>query len=366
VPVFPDVYAVYKKGSWAFHFGFGPNAGGGSAEFNDGLPSFEQEIAKLPIGITTQIGMPTSKYSSEIAFKGSSAFYGYQVGASYAVTKKLGVSLGVRYLQAVNTYEGSITNIMVNPTHPVFNPTGAMISASAFFNQLYQATVAMGTPNPVLLGYAKNTADKQVDAKQTGSGVTPIIGVNYQFSDKVSAGIKYELQTALELTNETKVDGSGLFPDGAKSNSDVPAILAGGVAYKPIPKLLLAVSGNYYFDTAVSWESRKVKPDGNTWEAQLGAQYCLTPKWAVSVGYNLAKVSLPDEFQSDLNHNLSSNSFGFGFRWQALKALAVDLGALITLYDEFTESQTSPFGAYDLTYSRDNWDVAIGLCYSLK
>ncbi|RPH99092.1 MAG: hypothetical protein EHM72_12135, partial [Calditrichaeota bacterium] len=255
VPAFPDVYAVYKKGAWAFHFGFGPNAGGGSAEFNDGLPSFEQEIAKLPIGITTQIGMPTSKYSSEIAFKGSSAFYGYQVGASYAMTKKLGVSLGVRYLQAVNTYEGSITNIMVNPTHPVFNPTGAMISASAFFNQLYQATVAMGAPNPVLLGYAKNTADKQVDAKQTGSGITPIIGLNYQFSDKVSAGLKYELQTALELTNETTVDDAGLFPDGEKSNSDVPAILAGGVAYKPIPKLLLALSGNYYFDTAVSWES---------------------------------------------------------------------------------------------------------------
>ncbi len=47
VPVFPTAFAVYKKENWAFSLGFGPNAGGGSAEFKDGLPSFEIPISKL-------------------------------------------------------------------------------------------------------------------------------------------------------------------------------------------------------------------------------------------------------------------------------------------------------------------------------
>ncbi|MBN1985529.1 MAG: hypothetical protein JW761_04445, partial [Prolixibacteraceae bacterium] len=44
VPVFPTAFAVYKKENWAFSLGFGPNAGGGSADFDRGLPSFEIPI----------------------------------------------------------------------------------------------------------------------------------------------------------------------------------------------------------------------------------------------------------------------------------------------------------------------------------
>ena len=47
VPAFPTAFAVYKKENWAFSFGFGPNGGGGSADFDEGLPSFEIPISKV-------------------------------------------------------------------------------------------------------------------------------------------------------------------------------------------------------------------------------------------------------------------------------------------------------------------------------
>ncbi len=47
-PLFPSAYAVYKKDRFAVAFGFNPIGGGGGAKFEDGLPSFEMQVAGLP------------------------------------------------------------------------------------------------------------------------------------------------------------------------------------------------------------------------------------------------------------------------------------------------------------------------------
>ena len=56
IPVFPDLYAVYKKDKWAFSLGIGPAAGGGTAEFARGLPSFEIQVSKAVPGLGVQEG----------------------------------------------------------------------------------------------------------------------------------------------------------------------------------------------------------------------------------------------------------------------------------------------------------------------
>lgn len=65
VPVFLDVYGVYKKGRMAFSFGFGPNAGGGSADFKKGLPSFEIPFSTLP-SLISSMGVPTTAYQLDM------------------------------------------------------------------------------------------------------------------------------------------------------------------------------------------------------------------------------------------------------------------------------------------------------------
>ncbi|HEX2936108.1 MAG TPA: transporter, partial [Bacteroidales bacterium] len=40
-PFFPTLYAAYNVNKFSFSFGFNPVGGGGSAEFKNGLPSFE-------------------------------------------------------------------------------------------------------------------------------------------------------------------------------------------------------------------------------------------------------------------------------------------------------------------------------------
>ena len=46
-PVFPSLYAAWTKGKFAVSFGFNPIGGGGGAEYNDGLFSFEKDLTLL-------------------------------------------------------------------------------------------------------------------------------------------------------------------------------------------------------------------------------------------------------------------------------------------------------------------------------
>jgi long-subunit fatty acid transport protein len=116
-PVFPTAFAVYKKDKWAFSFGFGPNGGGGSAEFKRGLPSFEIPISKVVPGLAglKQINenYNVTGYDADLYFQGSSIFWGLQLGATYKISDVFSVYGGVRYMPAMNSYKGTIKDIQL-------------------------------------------------------------------------------------------------------------------------------------------------------------------------------------------------------------------------------------------------------------
>ena len=87
----------------------------------------------------------------------------------------------------------------------------------------------------------------EVEAVQKGSGFTPIIGVNISPNEDLNIGLKYEMATKIELTNETVVDGSGMFTDGAKTRADMPAMFTAGIDYQLSEKLSATTGLHYYF-----------------------------------------------------------------------------------------------------------------------
>ncbi len=363
VPVFPNFYAAYKKDKLAVSLGFGPNAGGGSADFTEGLPSFELPFAKMPPAIS-QLGVSANAYSADISFKGSSIYYGVQLGVSYAVTDQFSVSVGGRYIMAQNSYEGSIKNIKVNPG-------GQMMLASDFFLGLTQQLPE--NYHPMLQQYAAQTKDKVVDAEETGSAMTPIVGFNLTPSEKINIGFRYEGPTELELETETTQDDVGMFPDGQVRRNDIPRIYMLGIDYKLLSNLTLSGSGTFYFDKEAQWESNTLPRDrqtyvkNDTWELAFGAEYDLTSALAVSAGYNRTEINVKDEFQSGMSHNLSSDTIGLGGRYWLGSRLAIDLGFVYSLYEPYTEeSVDGDTGvSYEQTYDRDNWDVAVGFSFTL-
>jgi long-chain fatty acid transport protein len=356
VPIFPDVYAVYKSGKLAFSLGFGPNGGGGTADFAKGLPSFEWQFSALP-SLVSLLGAYTTQYSVDINFKGSSVFYGVQANLSYELADWLSAAVGARLILAKNTYEGAISNVMINPIF-ILNPTGAMISAQQFFTVIGQ---------PVL---AAAVADKTVDAAQDGTGFTPILSLNFQPADGLNIGLKYEFKTALELTNKTVADDVGLFPDGVKTNNDIPAILSFGAEYALTPQFKATASFNYFFDKDANWDGREAYIDSNSWDLGLGAEYALSECIALSAGFLHTQFSLLDGYNSDFSHEMSNNSVGFGGRLKLMQNLDIDLGCLLTFYNASEKSITYtffgiPLGSWPEEYKRTTFALALGINYHI-
>jgi len=416
VPFFPGIYAAYKTGDWVFSFGFNPSAGGGTASYGKGLPSFEIPVSGIPASLSAK-GIPTSAYSLDLNFDGSSVFWGTQIGASYKINDMFSVFAGVRMINAVNTYNGEMKNIRINPTHPTANPTGAFVLATDFFTTLANmATGAANSVQPIITGggggmtlqqaqsagyltptqvaqlsgglgtaynasmtitdvqsaYQTNaatstatavmTSDQKVDVKQTGTGYTPIIGINITPNDKINIGIKYEFKTSLELTNETKSDVvTNMFPDGAKYKSDIPAILAIGIDYKVLPDLKLAAGLHHYFDKEADWDGREEFVTDNLYELSFGMEYNVNEKILFSAGYLYAQTGVGQGYQTDISHSLSSNSVGFGGAFKANEMLTVNLGVLYTQYVQSEKNITYP-GVGDIkeTYNRNNIGFGIG------
>lgn len=413
-PIFPTFFAAYKKNSWAFFAGFGPTGGGGKATFNNGLPSFETEVANLPV-MLSQKGIPTTKYTLDMAFDGTSVIYGGQLGASYKVNEWLSLSAGARLAYAKNTYDGYLRDIRINPVSSA-NPTGGFISAPQFFKNLAAGTAAslqplidnnaggftlqqvqgagyltaaqvaqlqggLGSyynptmtvaqvqsaylgPNNTFADNATKTSDKYVDVKQTGIGVTPIVGVNLAPSSNLNIGIRYEFATKLKLKNSTKVDGTGAYPDGKEYNSDIPAILAAGIDYRIIPDLKLSASLTHYFDKDANWDGKEKFITDNLYELAFGMEYNVSEKMLVSGGFLYVQTGAGQGYQSDINYSLSSNTVGFGTKYKVTDKLSLNMGMLYTQYVEGTRMiNYTNVGNIKETYKKSNTGFSIGFDY---
>lgn len=453
VPVFPNAYAVYNKEKWAFSFGFGPNAGGGSAEFERGLPSFEIPISKVVPGLAglSQINsaLAVAGYDADLYFTGSSIFWGFQLGATYEINEMLSVFGGVRYMPAKNVYQGSIKNIQLEVG-------GSMTPAPAFLTQAAgvvngAATASKGVATglqPIVtggggtltlsqaqqLGYipaAQKTAieggllrmgvpqsqidvmpittvqgtynaagnqltatagsltatsaqlgDKEVDTEQTGAGFTPIIGINFSPNEDWNIAVKYEHKTKLTLKNKTIVDDLGLFPDGAESANDVPAILGIGLGYKGLDKLQVQASYTYYFNKNVNWGSnvrdlsswKSVDPtkirtreiENNGYEIGLGLQFNLTDNFAISAGGLMGDMGVAPSYQSDFSYSNPSTTVGGGIMWKITEKMTLDAGVSNTFYKDQTVNFTDPVvPSYNDVYGKTALTFAAGLSYSI-
>lgn len=222
--------------------------------------------------------------------------------------------------------------------------------------------------------------DKNVEAKQTGAGITPIVGLNFSPSDKLNVAVRYEHKTSLKLTNSTEVDDLGLFPDGQETSSDIPGILAIGVGFNPIPLLETQLSYTLYFDKGVNW-GRNVRElvykrnvareiDKNYWELALGLQFNLSERFALSLGGMTSNPGVADNYQSDFSYTNPSMTAAFGFEWKLTDRLNLDAGFMNTFYKDAEVTYTDPDltdngGKYNEVFGKTTFGFGFGLSYSI-
>jgi len=229
--------------------------------------------------------------------------------------------------------------------------------------------------------------DQTADIVQTGTGITPIIGVNISPNDKLNIGLKYEFKTKIELENEVD-EGKGFlygydvltplykYPDGEINRNDMPALFTVGVDYKITDAFLISTGLHYYFDKTADY-GKKIAGvhmdndqiiDNNYWEWALGLQYNINDKFLISGGYLRAQSGVSEEFQTDIDYKISSNTYGIGGAYSLTSMIDVNLAIAYTKYVEDSKSfdyaiAGSPVNIANVTetYNRDNFFIAIGL-----
>lgn len=440
-PLFPSIYAAYKLDKFAFSFGFNPIGGGGGAEFKKGLPSFEMSPSDLVPSLAASYG--ADAYKLDAYFKGSSTFLGYQGGVSYKVNDMISVAVGLRYVTAKNTYEGHLQDIEVElPTgwtraDAIMNGISASYTTAAAgssalvaggagtltFAQAQGAGIITATQRAqfegalVAVGYPAATPIAQADAiykgtsakygatatllgdqtanvSQTGSGVAPIFSVNFSPSENLNIAVKFEMKTKLVLTNNTKqdllvaFDATGapitMFPNGAKTKNDMPAMLSVGIDYKVSPSLKLSLGSNYYFDKAANYGhtydddmnsstpavalSNEQIISKNGMSIQGGLEYNISQKLLVSCGYVYANQGVNSLYQSDITYGLGTQTFGIGGAYSFTDKIQVNLGLGYTMYEGNSKNVNHVFGStlYQPieSYGKSTKMIGIGVDFS--
>ncbi|MDR3059548.1 MAG: TonB-dependent receptor [Prevotella sp.] len=349
--IIPNVLAAYKKDKWIISAGLGVS-NYDKMKFTKGISTFEAPIASLPI-MLTNAGIETNKYSMNSNMEKTALIYNFQLGVSYSFSKIFSAYGGLRSNLVNNEYKGSVTDIQLNPLHPILNPGAQMIPAYDFFNTIGQSDIA------------RSLKDSKIDVAQKGFGLSPIIGININH-EKLNIGIKYEFKTKIEIENSTKVDNTGMYTDGVKTPNDIPALFSIGLSYQLSPELLASIGYHYIFENNARKSDNKQQYIKNTNEFQAGLEYEVDKKLLLSAGGQYRQPKAEDNYQTDLDYILKSYSIGFGAAYDFTDKLRLNIGYQWTNYSDYTKitENCNNTGLIKTdTFSKGKSILAIGLDY---
>jgi long-chain fatty acid transport protein len=252
---------------------------------------------------------------------------------------------------------------------------------------------------------SKLVGNQSADVAQAGSGFAPILSINLSPSEDLNIAIKYEMMTKLVLTNKTVQDLTigyqnmngfvlspqsqvsdttkpiTMFPNGAETRNDMPAMLSVGVDYKLSESLKLSLGTNYFFDKTADYghkiddDLNSATPtihiansdiiDNNGMSISAGLEYNISMKCLISGGYVWANKGVNAKYQSDLTYGLSTQTFGAGGAYNVNEKIQINIGAGYTIYKEDSKNVDHMFGTENTlpteSYLKNAFIVGVGL-----
>jgi long-chain fatty acid transport protein len=295
-PFLPNFYMAYKKGKWAAYGGVYISGGGAVADYPCG--SIATDFISLMALASTGGAYAGAK---DQFLKASSYYLTGTLGGAYALTGTLSASLGLRFVNAVNTTKMGFTL----------------------------------TDSPLSLP----DQDLAFDGKDKASGAGFVLGLHYAAGATLDLAVHYESKVKLDFTTTVNQDDIGLAADGAKSRRDLPAVLYLGAGYRWTAKLQMLVDFNYWFQTAANWgatevdgaEKKWADAAGDCYAAGIGFVYDLCPHLKLSAGTVFTKFLFKDkelyytrlgEFEAPKGDNWNC---GIGLAYKACPRLTLNL-----------------------------------------
>lgn len=374
-PILPSIHAAYNMDNWSLQFGFGVIGGGGKCTFDQGLGSFEGNVALLPMlsgqvdGIAAMLnpnlgglGLPAvNSYKMDTYMKGRQYYFGVTLGAAYKLDEHWSVYGGLRVLYGSANYYGYVKNIQAGIQSPIgvqyvnasqtFKALAqqSMLQAGTYVaaNQLPQAQKE-AVKAAMLTALGSATEDVALNCDQTGWGVAPIIGVDYK-TDKLNLAAKYEFKTRMRLKNKAANSASAAnleilnkYKDGNTVEEDSPGLLTVGAQWSVLPQLRLNAGYHHYFDKdATQYNNRQSKLDHDTNEYLFGVEYDFNKKVELSAGGQITRYGLADDYMEDMSFVVNSYSFGFGIGVHLTEKIKLNLAYFQTNYGTYNKTSNN-------------------------
>ena len=359
-PVIPSFQAAYViNDKWSLMGSFAVGGGGGKAEFEDGLPMFEEMMGGALVGANA------TSYSLNQNLTGKQYFYTFMVGGTYKLTDNFSVFGGVRGVLASCGYEGVISDIQAGGLL-----TGNQNVAASEYLQKVAAYASMNG-DQVAAATATQYAnlmsqDFVLDCSQSAFGFSPIVGLDWKIG-KLNLAAKYEFRTKINLENESSnsanIEALGAqypmvadFADGKKVRSDIPALLTVGAMYEFTPAVRAMVGYHQYFDTDAEGSATAVTD--NTWEFTAGVEWDVNDKILLSLGGQRTEYGFADSDIKDTNFNISSYGLCIGGAYKFSEKMKLNVGYMHSFYDDhkFTNNKGTA-----CSYTRKNDVVGASL-----
>ena len=352
IPSFQVAYVINDK--WSVSAQFAVGGGGGKCEFADGLPMFEELIG----GTLYKAG--ASSYALKQNLTGEQYFYGFQVGGTYKLAENLSVFAGARGVLASCTYTGGISGVQAAG----LLTGGQLVKGADYLNKV--AAYMTQTGEAVAAATAAAGAqllsnDLVLDCSQSGFGITPIIGVDWNLG-KLNLAAKYEFRTKIELENDSKNTSANVttlmpaYADGAKVRSDIPAILALGAQYQITDNVRAMLGGVYYWDKDA--KGSPIQKGDNTWEVNFGAEWDVNDKVLLSFGAQRTNYGFDDADMQDSNFNINSTAVCIGGAYKFSEKMKLNVGYMHSFYDDHKFTNAAGTAC---NYTRKNDAVGVSL-----
>ncbi len=382
-PIIPSLQAAYNKGDWSLQFNFSIPGGGGKCEFEQGLGSFESVVGQIanqlkPLG--------AQGYDMEGYMHGRQYYYGFQLGAAYKINPHFSVYGGLRLLYGDATYKAKISNIMVNTAggyldfssfmqNALVTINGGIAQLNAGIAQMEAAGMdasqqkaqlaQLNSTRQSLSPLEKYNEGVNLQCDQTGLGIAPVVGIDYQVGD-FNFAAKYEFKTQLQMKNNSTVNEASEIPavnkfrDGEKVDEDAPAMLAVGAQWSVKPDLRLNLGYHHFFDKDVTWYGNTQDLlDHDTNEYLAGVEWDINDRLTASVGGQLTRYGMSDQYMNDMSFVVNSYSFGFGANYKLSDKVMLKAAYFQTNYEDYNRENYPVQGVCD-SFTRTNRVLGIG------
>ena len=348
-------------------------------------------------------------YDMDGYMQGRQYYFGVQLGTAYKVTKDLSVYGGLRLLYGSATYKARLNNIQVGVLSG--DGTTAYKDFASFLPQaVTQAQGCVSVLNTMITkvgngmtqlenaGMTNTDQYKQLAAQkaqlegsrsqlqasearlsqlskysdgvnllcnQSGLGIAPVLGVDYRVG-QFNFAAKYEFKTEIRMKNEStvfeasEIDAVNKYRDSEEVNEDSPAQLAVGAQWTPINAVRLNLGSHYYFDKQARWygDAQK-KLDHNSYEILAGAEWDVSDRVTVSLGGQLTRYGLTDQYMNDMSFVVNSYSIGFGANFKVNNNVTLKGGYFQTNYGDYDRTNYPEAGVND-SFTRTNYVLGLG------